>query len=135
MFVVDASVALAWCFEDEASLYADQILGQLEAGNAWAPSIWPLEIANALRVAEKRKRLNAAEIPRLRQLLGALPVAVEPVDVESALGEVLELARALDLTSYDAAYVALALRRQAPLATADAALREAARKAGVSLAT
>jgi predicted nucleic acid-binding protein len=56
VFVVDASVALAWCFADETSDYADRILGRLEQDDAVAPAIWPLELANGLRTAERRGR-------------------------------------------------------------------------------
>jgi predicted nucleic acid-binding protein len=66
-------------------------------------------------------------------LLRALPVKVEPVELTAAIGEVLELARSLDLTSYDASYVALAARRGMALATADARLRAACEQAGIDV--
>jgi len=133
VFVVDASVALAWCFADETSDYADRILGRLEQDEAVAPAIWSLELSNGLRTAERRGRLHASELPRLRELLRALPVKIEPVELRAALSEVLELARSLDLTSYDASYVALAARRGMALATADARLRAACEQARVEV--
>lgn len=132
-FVVDASVTLAWCFEDELSQRADQVLDRLTREDAVAPSIWPLEVANGLRSAERRNRLAAGELPGLRQLLTALPIRVEPVSLDGALSEVLETARALELTAYDAAYLALAVRRGLPLATIDERLRDAAARAGIEL--
>ena len=135
MFVVDASVALAWCFADETSTYADRVLDRLEGEEAVAPAIWPLEIANGLRTAERRGRIDPSELLRVRVLLRSLPVRVEAIELEVALAEVLEVARAHDLTAYDAAYLALAARRGLALATADDALRRACEQAGVDLAT
>lgn len=135
MFVVDASVALAWCFSDETSAYADGVLERLEGEEAVAPAIWPLEIANGLRTAERRARIDPSELLRVRELLRSLPVRVETIELEVALGEVLEVARAHDLSAYDAAYLALAVRRGLALATADDSLRRACKQAGVDLAT
>jgi predicted nucleic acid-binding protein len=133
VFVVDASVALAWCFADEASLAADVALERLEREEAIAPAIWPLEVANGLRTAERRGRLDLADAPQIRELLLALPVQVEPGALTEALGEITEAARRLDLTAYDAAYLQLAARRGVPLATIDGRLRRAATVAGVAL--
>ena len=98
-----------------------------------APAIWPLEVANALRTAERRGRLDLADLARVRELLGALPVQVEAVPLEAALGEVTELARQLDLTAYDAAYLALAARRGLALATVDDRLTRTSARAGFEL--
>jgi len=135
MFVIDASVALAWCFADETSEVADLVLDRLTGEEAVAPAIWALEVANGMRTAERRGRLDAAELPRIRELLGGLPVRIEVVELEQALGEVLEIARSLDLTAYDATYLALASRRGLPLATSDDRLRQACGRAGIELVT
>ena len=132
-FVVDASVTLAWCFEDGSSPRADEVRDRLAREDAVVPSIWPLEVANGLRGAERRNRLTPGELPGLRQLLSALPIRVEPISLDAALSEVLEIARAVQLTAYDAAYLALAIRRGLPLATVDAHLRDAAGQAGIEL--
>jgi predicted nucleic acid-binding protein len=132
-FVIDASVTLAWCFIDESSEMADRILDRLEGEEALAPAIWPLEVANGLRTAERRGRLDLADLAQVRELLTALPVEVEGVPLEAALGEVAELARQLDLTAYDASYLALAARRGLPMATADDRLKRACEQAGVEL--
>ena len=133
MMVVDASVTLAWCFEDESSGLADAVLRRLETDEALTPSIWPLEVANGLRTAERRGRLERSEVPRLRLLLGALPIRVEPVDLDGALGEILELAHEHDLTAYDAAYLGTALRFGLPIGTVDERLAQACVAAGVVL--
>lgn len=132
-FVLDASVTLAWCFVDESSEMADRVLDRLDGEAAIAPAIWPLEVANGLRTAERRGRLDLADLAQVRELLTALPVEVEGVPLDAALGEVAELARQLDVTAYDASYLALAARRGLPLATADDRLRRACTQAGVKL--
>ncbi|HEX7592236.1 MAG TPA: type II toxin-antitoxin system VapC family toxin [Candidatus Limnocylindrales bacterium] len=132
-FVLDASIALAWCFGDESSPAADLALGRLATEEALVPSIWPLEVANGLRTAGRRGRLDMADLPRMRDLLVALPIRVETIDLAAALGEVSDLARSLELTAYDAAYLALAAKRGLALATIDENLKRACRTAGVKL--
>lgn len=132
--VVDASIALSWCFEDEASALSDAVLQRLEQTPAVAPAVWPLEVANGLRSAERRGRLDEHSIPTATQLLMTLPIAVEDVTgLEGAIRRILPLARSLGLSAYDAAYLDLATRRGLPLATADEQLARAAKAAGVEL--
>jgi predicted nucleic acid-binding protein len=132
-FVIDASIALAWCFEDEASPLADGVLSRLEDEEGVAPSIWPLEVANGLRSAERRGRIDEREVPAVVRLLATLPIEVVPTTLDQALGDVLSVARAAGLSTYDAAYLDLALRRGLPLATADEYLAQAAEASGVVL--
>lgn len=131
MFVIDASVTLAWCFADESSEAADAVLERLQDESALAPAHWPLEVANALWTAERRGRLTASDRPRLHSLLAGLPVDIAPVELSTALWGVSETARAYDLSAYDAAYLDLALVRGLRLATVDDRLRAACLKAGV----
>lgn len=132
-FVIDASVALAWHFRDESSEYADRVQERLRDGGVAAPSIWPLEVANALLVAERRGRLSPAEASHVAELILEVPVSIHEAPAELALGPVLDLGRAQGLTAYDAAYLDLAMREGLPLATQDEALRAAARRVGVPL--
>jgi predicted nucleic acid-binding protein len=132
-FVVDASLALAWHFEDELSEYADRVLDRLREDRAVVPSIWPLEVANGLLVAERRGRLSPARLARAVDLFQQLPIFVFEVGAQVALGSVLELGRVHGLSAYDAAYLELAMREGLPLATQDDALRVAAERAGVPL--
>ena len=132
-FVIDASIALAWCFEDEASSFADSVLSRLEDEEGVAPSIWPLEVANGLRSAERRGRIDEREVPGIVRLLATLPIEVVPTTLEQALGDVLSLARSAGLSTYDAAYLDLALRRGLPLATADEYLSQAAQASSIDL--
>lgn len=131
--VVDASTALAWCFPDERGTYADAVLLALEGKTMFVPSIWPLEIANAVLVGERMKRLRRPEIQRFTALLEALPLALDSQTVGEHIGNVLPLAREYGLSAYDAAYLELSIRYEAPLATLDGKLKKAAQKAGVTV--
>ncbi|MEW6594772.1 MAG: type II toxin-antitoxin system VapC family toxin [Thermodesulfobacteriota bacterium] len=132
-FVVDASIVMSWCFADEADAYADGVLDRLAQDEALVPSIWPLEIGNVLLVAERRKRLSEADSARFLALLAELPIVVEPEPPQRMLREILGLARELGLSTYDAAYLDLAMRLGLPIATNDAALRKAAKRVRVPL--
>jgi len=132
-FVVDTSVVMSWCFEDEGYGYAETVLESLESAEAIAPAIWPLEVGNVLLVAERKKRLGQAASVRFLSLLGALPITVEQEPSERMLKEILSLARTLGLSTYDASYLDLAMRLDLPLATLDAALANAAKKSGVQM--
>lgn len=131
--ILDASVALTWCFEGEATPYASRVLDLLAADSAVVPPIWPLEIANAILTAERRQRLEAAAGSRFVELLHALPIRLDEASLDRALRDVLNVARERRLRSYDASYLELAMREGLPLATADERLAAAARAAGVEL--
>jgi predicted nucleic acid-binding protein len=131
--VLDASVAMAWCFSDETTEYAKRVLGALNDDSAVLPAIWPLEVANTLCVAVRRGRLEPAAEARFIALLRVLPLSIEGTDLDRVLVEVLRLAREQNLSSYDASYLELAMRQGLPLATADERLAQAARAAGVEL--
>jgi predicted nucleic acid-binding protein len=125
-FVLDSSVALAWLLPDEGNEATDALADRLEEEPAHVPAIWPLEVGNALLVALRRGRIKEPDVTRLVTTLSALPVEVEHGAEDAALSGVLDLARRLGLTAYDAAYVELAKRRGLPLATLDSKLRHAA---------
>lgn len=131
--VVDASVALAWCFPDEASEYADAVLVALEGRRILVPAVWPLEITNAVIVAERRKRISSSEIRRFIELLEGLTIHEEMLPVAESVSNILPLAREYGLSAYDTSYLEVAIRHGAPLATLDTGLAKASRKAGVEL--
>jgi predicted nucleic acid-binding protein len=130
-FVMDNSVVMAWCFEDESDAYADAVLESLDTGNALVPAIWPLEVGNVLLVAERKKRLSEASVVRFLTLLNNLPILVEQETPERMLKEIVSLARAHGLSTYDASYLDLAMRLGLPIATKDTALMKAAKKCRV----
>ncbi|MGI8971892.1 MAG: type II toxin-antitoxin system VapC family toxin [Dehalococcoidia bacterium] len=132
-FVLDASVALAWGFEDEHDPLAEAILDRLPATQAVAPATLLLEVANALLVGERRGRLTQADVAQFVELLDSLPVTLDDETSERALWEILTLAREQNLSAYEAAYLDLAMRHGLPLATLDQRLRGAAAAVGVAL--
>jgi len=125
--VIDASVALAWCFPDESSDYADSVLVALEGKTILVPAVWSLEVGNAMLMGERRKRIGAEDIERFVELVKSLPIQQDVTPVADSFGKVLGVAREQNLTAYDAAYLELAVRRRVPLATLDKKLREASR--------
>jgi predicted nucleic acid-binding protein len=132
-FVLDASIALAWCFADEATPATDALLERLADEEAVAPALWRIEVANALAMAERRGRLSVAGLTRSVGLLQRLAVALDPEGSERAFRELLDLARSERLTVYDAAYLELALRLGLPLASKDSKLRQAAAGLGLTV--
>lgn len=130
--VLDCSVAVSWCFEDEASPETDSILERVRDEGALVPALWHLELGNVLIQAERRKRLTAAETANRLELIADLPIVTDEETPYRALREVLTLARASGLSTYDAAYLELAMRRGRALATKEQALVTAAGRAGVT---
>lgn len=132
-FVLDNSVALAWCFEDERTPAIDALLQRTGEQGAVAPGLWPLEATNGLLVAERRGRLDAARRKRLTRFLHMLPITIDGDTATQSWTATLALAERFGLTAYDAAYVELAERLGLPLASLDRALRGAAAGLGVPL--
>jgi predicted nucleic acid-binding protein len=130
--VIDASVTLSWCFDDESGNGESAILQMLGADmDATVPVIWPVEILNGCLSGERRGRIDADRTSRFLDELSRLPIEVaDPPDYER-LAAICRAGRAFRLTAYDASYLELAMREGLPLATLDAQLRAAARKAGV----
>ena len=134
MIILDCSAVLAMCFEDEGGSLADHLFDYFVDCSAVAPSIWPLEVCNALSSAVTRQRLTKAESNHFFRVLSALPVEVVPPGpgLES-YGAVFELCGETRLSAYDAAYLSLAMERGLPLATLDADLLRAARETGTQV--
>jgi len=132
-FVIDNSVVLAWCFEDEQTQPIMDLLDRVAETGAVAPSLWPLEALNALLMAERRKRLDGKRRQRLAGFLRGLPITLDMETADQAWTATARLAERYRLTSYDAAYLELAQRRKLPLATLDVELIKAAEALGMTL--
>ena len=132
-FVLDCSVTMAWCFGDEATAAAFAVLDRLGSETAVVPPHWFLEVANVLTMAEKRKRMTAPATTEFLKLLSALDIEIDNVTADRTFPHVLPLCRKYSLTSYDAAYLELAIRRQLPLASLDTELRLGAKQAGIKV--
>jgi len=124
-------MTLAWCFADEKTPETVQIQDRLVSEAALVPAHWFLEVTNVLAMAEKRKRISPADSAEFVHLLSILDIQVDEEASRRAFDHLLPLCRQHGLTSYDAAYLDLMIRRQLPLASLDHALREAAMSLGM----
>src|SRR5579863_7692642 len=135
-FVLDASIAVSWCFPGdpaEDTPYSRRILSLLPTLDAMVPEIWAFEVANSIFVSfQKRKRITEQQIGEFLERLKALPISVEARDLWSNV-ELEAPSRKWNLTPYDAAYLDLAIRKGLPLATMDEDLKKAALIAGVPI--
>ncbi len=131
--IIDASIAMTWCFADEATAETARVQDSLIAEAAVVPSHWFLEVVNVLAMAEKRKRIVAADANVFLHLLATLDIQTDHETSVRAFDYLLPLCRSHGLTSYDAAYLELAVRRRLPLASLDDDLRQAAASLGIQV--
>ncbi|MDW6021800.1 type II toxin-antitoxin system VapC family toxin [Mesorhizobium sp. BAC0120] len=129
--ILDASISLAWVFDDEATPTIDAIFDRIASSGAFAPGLWRLEVANGLRMAVRRSRMSLEFRDEALARLARLPIEIDQETNLHAWQATLSLADRYALTVYDAAYLELAQRRRLPLATLDRRLDQAAREAGV----
>lgn len=131
--VLDASLALAWLFEDECTPAVDTVLSEIGARGAWVPSLWRLEVANGLQMAVRRNRIDTVFRDQAVQRLAALPIQVDADTNRYAWTETIRMSDRFGLTLYDAAYIELAQRLSLPVASLDRHLRAAAYAVGLPL--
>lgn len=131
--IVDSSMALAWCFEDEQTASVMTVLDRVTEGGAIVPQLWPYEVLNGLFVAERRRRLDRERRRLLAKSLQSLPIEIDEETVGQAWGPVTSIAEKFGLTSYDAAYLELAQRRKLPLASLDQDMCSAGQALGIAL--
>lgn len=135
-FVLDNSIAMRWLLttrKKSDQSYAEKVLQSMVEAEAVVPNLWHLEAANVLVSAEKRGELEPGEVERFIVQLENLPVLVDPLTAQQAFNRTLSLSRAYNLSSYDSAYLELAIREGLPLASLDKNLRKAANKADIQL--
>ena len=132
-WVIDSSMALAWGLPDETSPKAEQFLEGMADHALWVPALWWYEIANALVVAQRRHRITEADRFSLLDLYGSLPFHTDTHLTRETLGRLQILALEHGLSAYDAAYLELAMRKAAALATLDQRLMNVARHVGIRL--
>ena len=125
--VLDASIALAWAYNNENTSGTRLVFEKVLAEGAWVPGLWRLEVANVLEMGVRRARTDAAFRDATLADLLSLPISIDTETNVHAWTETLDLAERHRLTLYDAAYLELAIRRALPLATLDAELISAAR--------
>jgi predicted nucleic acid-binding protein len=133
-FVLDSSVTMAWCFEDEKTTYTESVLDAVAAGTAVVPTLWTYEVLNLLVMAQRRKRMTQAQAMTFWKGLQSFSIQVDDHSAHSGFLAVMSLAEQYQLTAYDAAYLELALRTGFALASLDGDLAKAAKASGVSIA-
>lgn len=127
-FVLDCSVTLSWCFQDETTQYTDEVLESLEKSNALVPQLWKLEVANVLLMAKKRKRITDSGIFHFLSIVDELPITIVPTEL--TIKDTVLLSQKYQLTAYDASYLHLCLENNIPIATMDKQLKKAALDSG-----
>ena len=135
-FVLDNSVAMRWLLASNKvsdQRYAESVLRSLANAEAVVPNLWHLEAANVLLSAANRKELEISAVERFTVQLENLPITVDTLTANQVFGHTMSLAKAYRLTSYDAAYLELALRESLPLATLDKDLLKAARRSDIEI--
>ncbi len=135
-FILDNSVAMRWLLESNKASdqeYAEKVLKSLSGNDALVPNLWHLEASNALLGAEKREEITIGEVEGFISQLENLPIQVDPLTAHQSFSRILALGRAYNLSSYDAAYLELAIREGLPLATLDKNLVKAAKKSEVEV--
>ncbi|WP_330925970.1 type II toxin-antitoxin system VapC family toxin [Candidatus Sororendozoicomonas aggregata] len=135
-FVLDNSVTMRWFMETGNSAdqqYADGVMATLAQVDALVPNLWHLEVCSVIASSERRGDVDAGQSEGFIAQLANLPIYVDPLTANQAFSRTLGLARNYNLSSYDAAYLELAVRERLPLATLGHALAKAANKAGVKL--
>lgn len=130
-FVLDASITLSWCFSDKTTSSTTKLLERLVKEKAYVPMIWTLEVGNILMGAERKKRITYAKISEFLSLLAHINIEIDTETTSRAFHEIIMLAHTEHLTTYDAAYLELAIRKGIPLATQDLHLKKAATRLGV----
>ena len=133
MFVLDCSVALAWCMPDENDHYADDVLNLLIEQQAIVPSLWHLEVMNVLLMAQRKNRINTDHITRILQTLSQLNISTDKKQLNITNTDFVDFAQHYKLTSYDASYLYLAKRERIPLATLDKKMKNVADSLELSL--
>ena len=130
-FILDCSTTMSWCFKDEFNEYSKLTLNYCNKFTVTVPPLWKLEITSALLIAEKRSRINIADSTRFIDLLNTLPINIS--DLSFSTYELINVARSNNLTSYDTAYLMLAMHEELPMTTNDKALIKACHNNDVSL--
>lgn len=132
-FIVDCSIAMTWLFNDEATPKTAALLGRLASETALVPAWWLIEVTNVIALAERKRRITPHQSAAFINDIGKLDIEIDGEGPARAFAQILPLCRTHQLTSYDAIYLDLAVRRELPLATLDQELRKAGRKLGVDL--
>ena len=136
-FILDCSMTMAWCFDDEATPETRTLLASMKEKHAIVPSLWSLEVSNTLIVAERRNRITKETTRKIIAYLRELPIEIDHTisnySSDYGLTDIIELGWKYKLSAYDATYLDLAIREKLPLATLDKSLKSAAKELNLLL--
>jgi len=134
-FVLDNTVTMAWCFNDEATPFTETLLSRLSSltDSAIVPALWLYEVVNVTGLAVRKGRITEDKARAFLDSLADLPIEIEAATRTRLFTSVMALVGRHKLTAYDASYLELAMRHDLPIAALDNALTKAAREAGVTL--
>ncbi|AAY61122.1 PIN domain protein [Rickettsia felis str. Pedreira] len=130
-FIADCSITASWFFNDERDEYSDFTLDYCYKFRAVVPFLWKFEVTNTILIAAKRARITSAKIIKTIDFLNSLPINISNFDFP--MYEIMNTARANNLTSYDATYLLTAMHERLPITTNDKALIKACHNNGVLL--
>lgn len=136
MFVLDNSVVMRWALatpNKKDQNYSELVLVSLAHTPALVPNLWHLEVVNVLFMAEKRGEIDIDSTDTFIERIQQLPITVDDETCKQAFSKIIELSRSQSLSSYDAAYLELAIRHKLPIATLDKQLQKAAQRLGVAI--
>ncbi|MGP9821775.1 type II toxin-antitoxin system VapC family toxin [Salinarimonas sp. NSM] len=133
MIVLDSSMTLSWFFEDEQTATSTALLLRIPSTGALVPSLWKLEVANALATAVRRNRCTPDLVETSLSRLERMGIRIDEATARHAWGATRALATAHALTIYDATYLEVAVRERLPLATCDRRLAAAGRACGIEV--
>ncbi len=131
-FVVDASVVLAWYYEEPHTL-PQKAINDIADNGAFVPSLFILECANSFSLGVRQKRLTLSQAEHYFESVLGLGLSIDEEELPEIAEDIFQLSLRHQLTSYDATYLELAKRKKLPLATLDKALRTAAKKEKVAV--
>ena len=131
-FVLDNTVTMAWCFNDEATPFTETLMNRLSSLNdsAIVPALWLYEVVNVTELAVRKGRITVDKVRAFLESLADLPIEIEDPTRTQMFVSVRALVGQYKLTAYDASYLELAIRHKLPIAALDKALAQAAREAG-----
>jgi predicted nucleic acid-binding protein len=129
--ILDCSVMMAWALSEKEGAWMDRVVQQMLSQGVSVPAMWSLEVVNVALDAVKKGRMTERHFQVLLTEIQSFPITVDRFTHERALSRIAVLAKRHGLTSYDAAYLELAIRQDGVLATLDQSLAKAARAEGI----
>lgn len=134
-FVLDVRVSLAWIVSTQGTPYTSGVLQRMPTAVAATPASWPLELAQAVLLAERRGSLTPVQSAQKLATVAGFNIRIDDRPHAGLWPDVMAVARSRRMPVFDAAYLELAVRLKLPLATINATLTRAAAAAGVPVFT